>query len=138
MRPLIRTMSSIVVVALLAGACNLFYPSSASSDEAVKAATRLEGQVVAGPQCPVERADEPCPDKPFAARFEVRDLQERFVAAFRSDTEGRFSIDLAPGTYLIRPDADAPIIAPHMQAQQVVVTDEPITRVTLVFDTGLR
>jgi hypothetical protein len=60
------------------------------------------------------------------------------VAAFRSDSEGRFEVQLAPGTYLVVPGADAPIISPRAQAKDVTVASSGRTTVMLHFDTGIR
>jgi hypothetical protein len=82
----------------------------------------MSGVVFRGPIQPVCMAGAPC-DEPFAAGFTVQ--RHGFVVSrFDSDTEGRFSVELAPGTYLVVPDPEAPILDPEGQAREVAL-DEP-------------
>ncbi len=98
--------------------------------------TGLVGIVVRGPVEPVCRSGTTC-TAPFGAGFSVRQ-GDRVVLTFRSDASGRFEVRLAPGTYLVVPDPDAPIISPGSQVKQVVVGTAELTHVQLEFDTGLR
>jgi hypothetical protein len=98
--------------------------------------TGLTGVVVRGPVTPVCTIERPC-DAPFSADFIVEQNGQR-VNHFRSDTEGRFIVMLAPGRYRIVPDAGAPIIAPQSQAKTVDVLPVGLTQVRLEFDTGIR
>ncbi len=98
--------------------------------------TGLTGLVVRGPITPVCQLLIPC-EAPFSAGFTVQQ-QGAVVTTFRSDAEGRFTIALAPGTYRIIPNADAPIIVPAAQAKTVDVGPVGLTEVRLAFDTGLR
>jgi hypothetical protein len=98
--------------------------------------TGLSGVVFRGPIQPVCTAGDPC-EEAFAAGFTVR--RHGFVVRrFDSDAEGRFSVELAPGTYLVVPDPDAPILGPQGQAQEVRVEEPGFTEVELHFDTGIR
>jgi hypothetical protein len=99
--------------------------------------TGLRGQVLRGPIQPVCHQGEPCDDAPFAATFHVY-REERHITTFRSRDDGRFEVALNPGSYTIVPGADAPIIAPESQGQEVEVGTDGITEVTLRFDTGIR
>jgi hypothetical protein len=85
---------------------------------------------------PVCRVDVPC-DEPFAASFTVRQNGQA-MTTFRSDANGHFESRLAPGTYLVAPAPDAPIISPSSQTKQVEVGSSGLTTVTLQFDTGIR
>ena len=98
--------------------------------------TGLAGTVVRGPVTPVCLVDVPC-DAPFAATFQVR-RGGVLVATFQSDGKGAFSVGLAPGSYVIVPAADAPIIDPASQAKTVAVGADGVTTVQLEFDTGIR
>lgn len=97
----------------------------------------LEVTVVRGPILPACRIDMPCDDVPFVAGFDVR-IGNQVVRTARSDTAGRFRVLLAPGTFEIVPQDDAPLLAPRTQGKMVTVTSEPVTRVRLTFDTGIR
>ena len=96
----------------------------------------LAGVVVRGPIEPVCHVAVPC-EAPFSADFAVEE-DGRTVATFRSDAQGRFEVGLAPGTYLIVPSENAPIMSPRSQAKQVVVGVDKSTNVRLEFDTGIR
>ena len=106
-----------------------------ASDEA-PLDTGLSGVVLRGPIAPVCVDTEPC-DAPFAASFAVS-RNGRGVTSFRTASDGRFELPLAPGAYRITPSADAPIISPTTQVQDVVVGTSGLTTDTLHFDTGIR
>jgi hypothetical protein len=96
----------------------------------------LVGTVLRGPVQPVCVAGASC-DAPFAATFGVYSGSQQ-VATFKSDAQGRFTVPLAPGVYLVVPGPDAPIITPSSQAKQVTVGPVGLTTVQLLFDTGIR
>ena len=75
---------------------------------------------------------------PFSATFYVRDREGTEVARFRSDEEGSFELFIAPGEYLIVPEASAPVFRPEGQPQAVTVPAGEVVDVTLRFDTGMR
>jgi hypothetical protein len=79
----------------------------------------------------------PCGDAPFSASFTVQQ-GTRVIASFRSDTQGHFESRLPPGTYVVVPGADAPIISPRTQTKDVQVGSTGLTTVLLQFDTGIR
>src|SRR6059036_1847781 len=115
---------------LVAGAAVLACTSTAPSPT-----TGLTGVVTRGPVTPVCRVDVPC-DAPFSARFNVQKSGQR-AAQFESDASGRFTVMLAPGSYTVVPNADAPIISPTLQVKTVSVLDNgTLTVVQLMFDTG--
>jgi hypothetical protein len=97
---------------------------------------RVDGRVVRGPTQPVCQINVAC-DAPFSAGFSVR-RGPRVVVRFRSEVDGRFSIQLAPGAYLVVPDADAPILAPEQQVKSVTIPVTDSTTLELSFDTGIR
>ena len=101
--------------------------------------TGLEGRTMIAAPCPGPvRDDQPCPDQPVSATFEVLDAQNKIIARFQSDAEGHFSVALKPGVYTIVPAADAPLFNPRMQHQTVTVQTGKMTEVTLRFDSGMR
>ena len=115
-----------LVLGAFAGVCN----------NPVALTTGLTGTVSRGPITPVCRVDVPC-DAPLSASFEVRQNGRR-VATFRSDSQGRFTVTLRPGTYVVVPAADAPLMNPSAQTKTVEVGAEGLTSVQLAFDTGIR
>lgn len=98
--------------------------------------TGLQGQVIYGPITPVCRDNEPC-EAPFSAWFSVL-KNAREVNRFQSDKQGKFSVALDPGLYVVVPDSTAPLMAPQQQRKEVEVLPQGMTPVTLYFDTGIR
>lgn len=132
-------MKSLLLVALLTGvmACGA-RACTEYLTEPEPIGTGLEGRVLKGPMCPVVRDDEPCPDQPFSAWFDVFDDQNQHVTRFQTDEEGFFEVALDPGVYTLVPEASAPILRPEAQQQPVTVQPNVMTSVTLHFDTGIR
>ena len=113
--------------------------SRAAGAEDVSPTTGLEGRTMIAAPCPGPVVDDkPCPDRPLSASFEVLDSQNKVVARFQSDAEGRFRIALQPGPYSIIPDATAPLFNPRSQVKQVTVKTDAMTEITLRFDSGMR
>lgn len=98
----------------------------------------IRGTVVAGPTCPVERADSPCPDKPIAAAIEVQAPNGDVVAHARSGTDGRFEVEVEPGHYVLAPQPPSEMGFPIGKPLDVVVRPHRFTKVTVTFDTGIR
>src|SRR5207237_5027505 len=84
-----RVMLSIAI-ALAIAACGT---------PAAQPGTGIQGMVQIGPTCPVERINSPCPPHPLAATVVVRDAAGAELARFTSGADGRFKVNLRPGTY---------------------------------------
>jgi len=100
------------------------------------AAQGIEGLVLIGPQCPVQTAEDPCPDLPFQAWIQVRKVDGSPVTRIRSGEDGRFRVGLRPGPYILDPDSGDPL--PVAGDVDVVVRKGAYTSVTVSFDTGIR
>src|SRR6202022_4096127 len=74
---------------------------AACGSQPAQPGTGIQGLVQAGPPCPVERITSPCPPHPLAATIVVRDGTGAEVTRFRSGADGRFKVDLRPGTYTL-------------------------------------
>ena len=98
--------------------------------------TGLTGTVVRSPVTPVCMVGVPC-SAPFSAHFTVKSGSST-VASFMSDSLGSFTVMLLPGSYIIVPASDAPIIGASSQTKTVVVGPVRLTTVQLEFDTGIR
>ena len=118
------------VLTLVASGCAKSYSGSG--------ATGIEGAVVIGPTCPVERPDSLCPPAPFAAKITVlRDGNE--VTTYKTGSDGRFRIPLEPGTYTVRAESLQPAgIARFAPLRPVTVPADGYTSVTITFDSGIR
>ena len=61
----------------------------------------MHGTVSAGPTCPVEQADEPCPPEPVAATVHATNQSGEEIATTQSGGDGRYSIALPPGRFVL-------------------------------------
>jgi hypothetical protein len=62
----------------------------------------IAGEVVAGPTCPVEPVDTPCPAKPVPHReLTVTAPPNTVVATVTTDDAGRFRVQVPPGNYIV-------------------------------------
>src|SRR5947209_17066686 len=79
----------------------LFRSIAACGTPAAQPGTGIQGSVQVGPTCPVERINSPCPPHPMAATVVVRSGNGAEVTRFHSGPDGRFKVDLAPGSYTL-------------------------------------
>ena len=101
----------------------------------------INGIALAGPQCPVERPDSPCPDRPVAnAEIDIYSPDHAHkITAVITDNDGRFRVDLAPGDYYLEPQPPDPSRPfPIPRAETVTVRANEYTDVTVSYDTGIR
>jgi hypothetical protein len=126
---MVRHRPILVLAHLLLVACG----GPSRPDESL---VRVDGRVLRGPTQPVCQVNVSC-EAPFSAGFSVQQ-SGRVIVRFRSDADGRFSIQLAPGSYVVVPDADAPINAPQQQTRPITVPAGTSTTIELSFDTGIR
>jgi hypothetical protein len=93
------------------------------------------GTVTAGPTCPVERMDSPCPPGVWTGEVRATDGGGNEVTT-GTDERGNYSMALEPGTYEVAAvTGDGPPIA---KPASVVVVAGPPQRVDLTVDTGIR
>ena len=128
-----RRASVIAVIACL-GACGTAGGTVRGSG--------IAGRVLAGPTCPVERLPPApqCEPRPLAASLRIHPARRRSpVETVRSGSDGRFSVHLAPGVYVVKPVAPPGSPFPRPPApSQVRVRTERYTHVTITYDTGIR
>jgi hypothetical protein len=105
---------------------------------ATSTGTGIQGIVEAGPTCPVERIDSPCPPHPMAATLVVHDAGGAEVTRVQSGADGRFKVDLPPATYTLVGLASGPSRFPRPIPTTVTVTAGSYTAVTVQYDTGIR
>jgi hypothetical protein len=124
------------VVALVWGRSDAAAVSELTGCDAT-ATSGITGLVLIGPMCPVMRAGEPCPDRPFAATLLIRDSQGFELCTVASGDDGRFQVALPPGSYEVVPLAGASGL-PFAAAQWVTVAPGQYTAVTVAYDSGIR
>jgi hypothetical protein len=101
-----------------------------------RSSSGLRGSVFYGPTCPVQRIGESCV-KPYDATLRIRRESTReIVTKVRSGADGRFTVRLRPGHYLIEPISGHPY--PRAAPETVLVHAHRFTRVTITFDSGIR
>ena len=99
--------------------------------------TGIRGVVNLGPTCPVENLSSPCPDRPFQGDVRATSI-DGATTQVSTDEQGRFSLDLPAGSYVlvaVSPSGSGP---PTPVPQTVQVVTGSYTRVTLEVDTGIR
>ena len=100
-------------------------------------ASEVEGMVVSGPHCPVERAESPCPDLPVAgAEVVALDGRGDVVGTDIADDDGRYGILLPPGRYTVTVRGLGGIQS--ASSVEAVVRPGAVTTVSILVDTGIR
>jgi carboxypeptidase family protein len=130
-QPAMRRMVALSFLLLFLVAC-AGRASSSSGDSGIR------GTVLLGPTCPVETVESPCPDRPLAD-VEVQVLQGGdVVGTVRSDGDGRFTVALDPGHYVVQAVVEEG--GPGMSAKpvDVTVTSGKFVDVNVPVDSGIR
>ncbi len=110
----------------------------AACASATAAQSGITGQVTIGPTCPgpVRPGDTACADKPYQATFSVLSDKGKEVSRFQTDADGRFRVNLAPGSYTLHPVQKN--VFPIAPDQSVTVVAGQYTEVQIMFDSGMR
>ncbi len=126
MKPRHLAVLGVIGLALLLGGCSA--PARVDSG--------IRGTVTLGPTSPVQQQGESS-TKPYSADLVIKPQGGRSsVARVKSDSEGRFSAVLEPGTYVIRAaSAQSP---PSLKPVTVTVQAHQFTEVAVPFDSGIR
>ena len=97
----------------------------------------IEGQVLAGPQCPVETVSSPCPPAPWIGTVRAT-AEDGTVYEDETDEEGRYAISLPPGTYEVVALAGGDGGPTFGEPQTVPVAEGQPLHLDLSVDTGIR
>lgn len=116
------------IMILVLATCSIYSPTPRGSG--------IEGQVMIGPMCPVVQQGQECPDQPYQATLTVLHRDGIQVAQFQTDAQGRFSVPLVPGEYILHPESPNGI--PFANDQSFVVETGRFTRITVHYDSGIR
>jgi hypothetical protein len=111
----------------------------------------VQGVVVTGPSCPLGSTVSECPAEPVQTDVQVLEAPSpagsdagreagaggKIVSVAHSDSNGRFRVNLAPGSYVLQavPPSDSTLLA---KPTPVEVKAHEFTRATVVLDTGIR
>jgi hypothetical protein len=103
-----------------------------------RAGTGLRGRTVVV-NCPVDRADPPCPGSPVRARVVVLNRTgQTTLGVVDTDADGWFTIGLPAGSYVIRAAAIGASTARRPTIRQATVSAGRFTTLTIRLITGLR
>jgi hypothetical protein len=132
---MIVAMRVIKSVGCLAAAGAVFVIATASAAPQ-PADSGVRGLVLLGPTCPVQRPGHTCV-RPYKALISIRrEPGNKVVARVRSKSDGRFTVSLRGGHYLLQPRNGTPF--PRAQSQTITVQGGHFTAVTIRFDSGIR
>jgi hypothetical protein len=96
----------------------------------------IHGLVLYGPTCPVQRPGQTCV-RPLQASITIRREPAGTVAArVRSAANGRFTVRLVAGRYLLQPQNGKPF--PRAGARAISIRRGHFSAVTIRFDSGIR
>lgn len=113
--------------------------SAASLRHSTSLKGTVHGQVLLGPTCPVERIppDPACAPKPYKTTINIyRSVTKPPYKKVATDASGRFTISLAPGTYILR--AKGASIYPRCTDLKIIVIAKKSQIVKIDCDTGIR
>lgn len=130
-----RTWSLVVALILTLTACA---GATGGPSPSVAPGTGLTITAVAGPTCPVETLDDPCPPRPVAgATVIVLDGQGTSVATVVLDAQGSAVVAIGAGDYVVQPQPAEGLMG-TAEPVNVTVMDGALTPVVLSYDTGIR
>ena len=127
-----RVLLALLLASMVASAC-----AKAADGAGSGGGSGIRGVVMAGPQCPVESAQSPCPDAPLSKTEVQVKRSGNVVATATSDETGAFQVALPPGTYSVEMVTDMGGIG-YARPVDVTVTDGAFAQVSVVVDTGIR
>jgi len=94
----------------------------------------ITGVVAAGPTCPVERADSPCPPRPWTGTVRATD-EHGDAFDTRTDAQGSYTLSLPSGTYTVTAVTSG---MPSTSTPRTVTVGDAMLLVDLRVDTGIR
>lgn len=98
----------------------------------------IRGTVLLSPTCPVEQVSSPCPPRPLpGVHVRVVDVHGHVRASTVSDDDGRFEIDVGPGSYLLAASIEQDAARSVMPTRVEVVSGE-VVRADVLVDSGIR
>ncbi len=108
--------------------------SAAQQPAGVRSAV-IEGRVTAGPTCPVEQFNRPCPPRPVVTNVEAR-VGTRVVVSTRSAADGSYRLEVPAGTYTVATSPQS--MLPRCPPRDVHVGRGATVDLDIDCDTGIR
>jgi hypothetical protein len=131
-----RLLAALAATAMLIAGCGSSPTTTATTTTVPVDHTGVKGTVMAGPTCPVERFDQPCPPQPVEGTVTAIDSRNHIAATTSTDADGRYALDLVPGRYTLQVAVDGPL--PSCPDTAVTVTTGAPTTADIDCDTGIR
>ena len=114
-------------------------PPAGGGGSVLPYATGIQGTVMAGPTCPVERnpPDPQCADRPLQTLVAIYRASDpvHAVVLTRSDAAGKFSASLPPGEYIVGAGEG---MLPRCNSTPATVESSGYTTIAVSCDTGIR
>jgi hypothetical protein len=131
-----RSTVAVLLLALILFSACARGPSTGSDDG--EAVGTIRGAVLLAPTCPVESIESPCPGRPLAdVPVLAMDDEGNVRARTRSDDDGGFAMDVAPGTYVLTASIQEDP-ARSVKPVRVDVVAGEVVRSDVVVDSGIR
>ena len=122
---------------------SVYQPENPTSSNLPSATTSTNsgiiGMVTISPACPGPTKNPPapnCTDKAYSTKLGLYTKSGTFVRIIDVGSDGKFTVNVAPGEYEIRPTNTATY--PRMSPQDVTVSAKSYTHVSIQFDSGMR
>jgi hypothetical protein len=130
----IRIIIPLLILTTLLSACEKKNPITPTQPPT----SGISGQVMIGPVCPgpVAIGDTLCADQPYQATLTILDSENKEISKIQPDNTGHFSITLPPGIYTIHPISGEHF--PRASVQGITVYPDQYSKVTILYDTGMR
>lgn len=97
----------------------------------------LEGTITRGPLTPIERPGIPSSAPVAAAQIGIATPDGKKAATVQSGSAGEYSVQLAPGTYVVTVTSPARALSKNLPAT-VTITEGATTHLDIRLDTGIR
>jgi hypothetical protein len=110
-----------------------------TADDNPASGSGISGIAVVDVGCPTLPSGQTCPTQPMAARLDFRPVGSTGSSTSTTTAaDGRFTIDLQPGTYHLVATSLMGGPGPSAESMNVRVTDGRFTQITVRFDSGVR
>ena len=129
----LRSVALALVTVVAAAAYSSAAPGVVGRTRPTSAVT---GTITAGPTCPVETIDHPCPPRPVSAGVAAQRRGGGVAARTHSDSNGRYAMRLAPGRYTLVVQTGSRF--PYCPPTNVTVTRGQVVTADISCDTGIR
>jgi hypothetical protein len=116
-------------------------PEPTKTPDIVDKDSGIKGTVLLGPTCPVERIppDPQCADKLYKTDLVLTASgQTQVIKEFKSDSNGKFTLNIQPGKYVISPATSTNLLPRCANSGIITVREGAYTEITISCDTGIR